>query len=136
MILAELSTRNPLGQSNNHNSQQSLLFGQHNPLKSTAGAHTTERDAEAGRGIAKLHCEANQAHELECLLTGDTYRSHALEDCTVVSTMSAQEPRIDHLSRLPAELRLEIVHFLRKTSDRKSLSLVSKEWENVVLPEL
>jgi hypothetical protein len=54
----------------------------------------------------------------------------------VVSTMSAQEPRIDHLSQLAAELRLEIVHFLRKTSDRKSLSLVSKEWKNVVLPEL
>jgi hypothetical protein len=54
----------------------------------------------------------------------------------MVSIMSAQQPGIDHLSRLPAELRLEIVHFLRKTSDRKSLSLVSKEWKDVVLPEL
>jgi hypothetical protein len=50
--------------------------------------------------------------------------------------MSAQQPGTDRLSALPSELRLEIVHFLRTTSDRKSLSLVSREWKNVVLPEL
>jgi hypothetical protein len=54
---------------------------------------------------------------------------------TMVSTMSVQQPDIDRLSALPPELRLEIVHFLRKTSDRKLLSLVSKEWKDTVLPE-
>jgi hypothetical protein len=46
------------------------------------------------------------------------------------------EPPLDHLERLPAELKCAIARYVNNLNDRKALVLANKAWAEVVVPFL